>query len=87
MITLAILNLLYYSIAWVFYLLPNVSLDSGVSVALHSAVSAYNGFMATFPFAQIVWTSFLWLLAFEGSILIARFFFGSRLPIVSNTMN
>jgi len=86
MITLAILNLLYYSVMWVFILLPNVSLNSGVSTALHNAMAGFNAFRETLPFVNVVWDSFMWLLVFEVSMLIARFFLGSRTPIQNYTI-
>jgi len=48
---------------------------------LVSAFGFWNSFLAEFPPLQIVWTLFLWYLAFEISLLIVKLFFGHRVTL------
>jgi len=52
-----------------------------LSEILTTAVLKFNAFMVTFPYAQPVWFRFLWvIIPFEILLLVAKFFFGNRLP-------
>jgi len=50
-------------------------------VALISAVSYWNLFLEFFPYAQLPWRMFLWVIIwFELSLLVLKIFLGSRIP-------
>jgi len=71
----------------VFYFFPEVSIASipwageWLSETLIDMVLIWNAFIITFPYAEIVWNMFLWvILPFEALMLLGRFFLGHRLP-------
>lgn len=74
-----------------FYFLPVVTLadipliGDFVSETLTEMVLIWNAFIGTFPYAEIAWNIFLFvILPFEGLMLIAKFFLGHRLPAHTN---
>lgn len=68
----------------VFYLLPEVSLPSALSSILGTIGTTWNAFIDTFPYAQTATTIFWWIVAFEGALLLAKFFLGHRVPAHMN---
>jgi len=80
MITLALLNLLYYAVFWIFYFVPNVSMDSGVASSVRSAVGGFKAVFDTLPYLEVVWVCFVWLLLFEVAMGLLKFFLGSHTP-------
>lgn len=76
-----ILNFVVAFFSLVFFLIPVVSLPAPILSIFSTAVSYWNMFLETFPYASIVWTMFLTvIIPFELGMLIFRFFLGSRLP-------
>lgn len=74
-------------ISLIFSWLPTVGvkdipfIGSQVSYWFSLAVSYMNTAIAVFPFFAIVWHSFIYvILPFEFALLVAKFFFGHRLP-------
>jgi len=74
-------------LAGIFSFLPTVSIATipyiGETVQgyLITIVQTWNAFMVTFPYAETGWNIFLYvIIPFEIMLMIAKFFFGSRLP-------
>ena len=87
MIITLLLSFLADFIAMLTSIIPNVGVSDipfvGTYVATYwtMAVEYMNTAVTIIPFFDIVWHSFLYIiLPFEFSMLIAKFFFGSRLP-------
>lgn len=77
--------LFIFSIAFllksILVILPTVILPSFVISLLTTAVGTYNSFLDIFPYATLPTAIFLnIILPFEISLLIAKFFLGSRVP-------
>lgn len=74
----------------IFSIFPEVSILSlpfGEQIRdnLILAVSYWNAFSGTFPYALVAWHVFLWvILPFEALMLLGRFFLGHRMPVNSN---
>lgn len=71
----------------IFVFLPTVTISSipfigeDLYSVLALAVGYWNTFLQIFPFSVVVWHMFLWIiLPFEILFIIAKVFFGSRLP-------
>lgn len=69
-------------------IIPNVSFTDIPVVGpfvieyLSLAMSYWNGFMNLVPYLHLPWTILLTvIIPFEMGLLIAKFFFGSRLPV------
>lgn len=82
-----VLSGVYLLLEAIFGLLPVVSLASipYIGVSLRGdvvwMVGVWNSFMQTFPYAQIAWQVFLYVVVpFELLLLVAKFFLGHRLP-------
>jgi len=72
----------------IFVFLPEVSIATlpyigePARAVLVSAVTMWNTFMVTFPYAQTPYDIFVYvIIPFEALILLARFFLGNRLPV------
>jgi len=72
--------------------LPDVSVASipviGPSLAeyLLLAVTKWNAFMVTFPYAEVVWNVFLFaIIPFELLLLVLKVILAHRVPVSSNT--
>jgi len=72
-------------------ILPEVTLLSipvvgtFISETLTDMVLIWNAFLGTFPYAEIAWNIFLFvILPFEGLLLLGKFFLGHRLPAHTN---
>jgi len=76
---LAVLNAIF---SW---LPPVIELPFGVDSILVTAVRYFHGAMTTVPYLQVVWTCFLWALAFELLMLVLKIILGSRVP--ANNVN
>jgi len=92
MIIILLLNLLLLVFGTIFSILPSVSIATipvigpSVSSFLYEAMGVWNAFMVTFPYAQITWDVFLYvILPFELLMLVGKFFLGHRMP--SNNAN
>lgn len=71
----------------IFGFLPTVSIATipyigeSVESVLITMITTWNAFLVTFPYAEVGWNIFLYvIIPFEILMLIAKFFFGSRLP-------
>jgi len=91
MIITLIINILVGAVSVLFVFFPVVSLSSipyigtGVSTGLTTMVGVWYGFLETFPYAQLPWNIFLFvILPFEIGLILLKFFFGNRLPINVN---
>lgn len=86
MIVSVILTVLTGALNVIFFLLPTATLESipfigdTIDSTLTSFVLWMNAFIDTFPYAGIVWNLFQWLILFEISLLVLKFFFGARTP-------
>lgn len=87
MITDVIIGILVSLLGAIFYFLPVVYISTipyvgqGISDTMLTMVGIWNAFLVTFPYAQVVWNTFLLVIVpFELLLLIAKFFFGHRLP-------
>jgi hypothetical protein len=74
-------------ISAIFFLLPVVTIasipviGSTLLVILGTMVTTWNAFMITFPYAQVVWQVFLFvILPFEILMIIGKFFLGQHMP-------
>lgn len=92
MIIFFLLYIFVLFLSGVFSLLPVANLASIpiIGIPLRSAlvqmVAIWNSAMDTFPYAEIVWNIFLYVIVpFELFMLILKFFLGGRLP--SNNIN
>ena len=88
MIINQIINFIVLCIGILFTFFPVVHLSNipiiggGITGILVGIIQTWNAFLITFPYAQIVWHIFLYLIIpFEISIILLRFFFGNRLPL------
>jgi uncharacterized protein (DUF983 family) len=86
-----LINVVLAVFGYLFTLLPVVTIasipivGSFVSSALYFAVEIWNSFMVTFPYAQLVWHVFIYvILPFEILMLIGKFFLGHRMPNNTN---
>jgi len=91
MITDVLLTVIVSLLGAIFYFLPVVSVSSipyiGTSIAstLTLMVTTWNAFMVTFPYAVVIWNTLLFvIIPFEFTMLVGKFFFGSRLPAHTN---
>lgn len=91
MITNLFITFVLIILTSIFSLLPVVNIASlpligpVLSSSLSQAVSVWNAFLVTFPYASIAWQVFLYvILPFELLMLIAKFFLGHRLPAHTN---
>jgi len=82
-----LINLVLLVFGSLFVFLPEVSIASlpyigpSISSFLYQAMGIWNAFMVTFPYAQIGWQVFLYvILPFEVLMLVGKFFLGSRMP-------
>jgi len=86
-----ILNLLIqvvlYALGGIFFFLPVATIATlpvfgqAISDTLYTAVYTWNAFLVTFPYAEVVWQMFLWVvIPLEIGILIEKFFLGHRTP-------
>jgi len=87
MIIALILGFIASFLAMVFSILPSVGVADipfigGYIVTYVSlAMSYWNLALEVIPYFQIVWSTFLYvIIPFEFAMLVAKFFFGSRLP-------
>ena len=81
MLIYLILKLILSVIGLILLPFPTVTeLPLGIDPVLSMAVSWMYGAIATLPYLEIVWQSFLWLLGFELAFLILKLFLGSRTP-------
>jgi len=85
-----IIKFIFIVIEGLFSLFPVVSFSQIPTVGpfivanFTRAVNLFNGFLSTFPYAQLPWTIFKILLAFEILLLIGKFFLGHRNPVATN---
>jgi len=64
--------------------LPTVeSLPLGIDGVLTTASSYFHGAIETVPYLQVVWTCFLYALAFELLLKLLKVFLGHRLPVAN----
>lgn len=70
--------------AMIMSILPTVNIPDSWTVMLIQVVQYWNEFRELFPFMNIVWTCFLWLIAFEIGLIILKVFLGSRAPVSNN---
>ena len=56
-------------------------IGTGLNTVLVTAISYWNGFAETFPYADALLTTFLMLVGFEITLMVAKFILGHRLPI------
>lgn len=87
MIINLLINLILLIFGAIFLILPEVSIADIPYVGFYIddyltfAVTTWNGFLDTFPYAQTAWHMFLVIiLPFEILMLIAKFFLGHRTP-------
>jgi len=87
MIITLLINLIFIIFASIFTLLPEVTIadipyiGSFIQSTLLTMVKMWNAFIVTFPYADVPWKIFLFVvLPFEILMLIAKFFLGHRLP-------
>lgn len=87
MVISLLLSAIVSIIAQLMSVLPNVGvadipfIGGYIATYLGMAVSYINTGVIILPFLQVVWHSFVYvILPFEISLLVAKFFFGSRLP-------
>jgi len=81
MIIQLLIQILIGIITIIFSWLPSIeTLPFGVDGALTLAVSYFKGATETFPYLEIVWTCFGYLLGFEILLIIVKFFLGNRTP-------
>lgn len=53
-----------------------------MSSTLYTAVTYWNSFMLTFPYAETAWNMFLlFVIPFEIGLLVLKFFLGHRTPV------
>lgn len=77
-------------LGYVFSLLPSASIaeipiiGQSVSDTLYSFMSTWNAFLNTFPYAEVGWIAFQWLILFEIGLHILKFFLGARIPAEIN---
>jgi hypothetical protein len=88
MVIALILNFIADIIQQIFIILPDAYLHqlpyigTYIETYLTMAVQYMNTATQVIPFTAIVWHTFtLVILPFEFSMIIAKFFFGSRLPV------
>jgi len=61
--------------------LPSVTvLPFGIDDFLITATSIFKGAFLTLPYLTVVWNCFLYILGFEGFMLLLKVFLGSRVP-------
>jgi len=87
MITDVILSVIVSILGAIFYFLPVVSISDipyigeQLSSILATIVGIWNALLITFPYAIVVWNTFLFvIIPFELLLLIGKFFLGHRLP-------
>jgi len=87
MIIVMLVSLLISLVSVIFVFLPVVTIATlpyvgpAISSTLVTVVGVWNAFLDTFPYAQIVWHVFLFIiLPFEILMIVAKFFLGSRVP-------
>lgn len=81
MIITLLINLIVLLVGVLFSWLPQISeLPFGIDSVLVSMVSYYHGATATLPYLGTLFTAFLYVLLFEGVMLILKLFLGSRTP-------
>jgi len=86
MITTAILFIFLGILGYIFALLPVATIASipiignSLSALLYDIVGVWNAFLVTFPYAEVGWTAFKWLIVFELGLLALKFFLGDRIP-------
>jgi len=73
-----------------FFWLPEVTIadipyyGSGISANLTEVVHTWNSFMETFPYAEVGFTMFLWVvIPTELLLLVAKIILGHRVPVNS----
>jgi len=94
MIITFILSSVVNLLTQIFSALPSVGvadipyIGDFIATYLTLAVSYMNTAIGILPFLGIVWHTFIWVvLPFEMALLIAKFLFGSRLPVNSYGYN
>jgi len=82
-----LVNVILALVSVIFVFLPTVTIASipyvgtQISTTLIWAISTWNAFLVTFPYAEVVWQMFLWVvIPLEIGILIEKFFLGHRTP-------
>lgn len=83
MIITFIINTLVTFVNGFFGLLPPVELPDGVQSFLSNGVAYYKMFSDMFPPTDLFMSLMLWYFTFKIGMLIAKFFFGSRLPTLN----
>lgn len=61
-----------------------VTLPFGLDPLFVQISSYWHGAMITVPYFQVVWTCFLYVMAFELALLVLKLFLGSRAPHNTN---
>jgi len=91
MIITLLISIILNLISVIFIFLPVVTIadlpyfGEQISSTLVWAISTWNAFLITFPYAETAWHIFLWIiLPFEVTMLVAKFFIGHRLPAQQN---
>jgi hypothetical protein len=77
--------LLIFGSLFVFFPVVSISTIPLVGPSIYSSlvfmVTTWNSFMVTFPYAQVLWDSFLYIIIpFEVVMLVLKFFLGHRAP-------
>jgi len=87
MITTFLLYAILIIVGVFFFLLPVVTIadipvyGDRIFELLTTSVGYFHSFQATFPYATIVWTVFIFvIIPFELLLLGGKFLFGSRMP-------
>jgi len=82
-----LINLILLVFGSIFVFFPQVFLNDipligdFIVSTLELMVSYWNSFLVTFPYAQIAWQVFLYvIIPFEFLMLLGKFFLGSRMP-------
>lgn len=61
--------------------LPSVSaLPFGMDSFFVTMVSVFKGSFVTFPYFEVVWNCFTYILGFEVFMIVLKIFLGSRVP-------
>lgn len=91
MITNILIQVAFGILGIIFVFFPVVTIASlpvigpSLSTILITMVTTWNAFMVTFPYAQVAWQVFLFvILPFELLMLIGKFFLGHHLPVNTN---
>jgi len=91
MITNILIKTFFLITTGIMSILPDVTISSiaiigeEISTLLTTMVGYWNGFLIIFPYAEIVWQMFLFvILPFEGMFLLAKLILGNRMPTNTN---